>query len=107
MNTVAMPNNGPVNSITPSLYFPRLQVNSRGEIVLATSKDGSLTTGILVGKTPTSKSTLPLGIKLEDWEVCGELKDFDGAVNITLQQCLHPSHRCVVIQSLTNAERNA
>lgn len=84
-NVVKLPNTGPVNSTVGSTYFPRLQFNGRGEIILATSKKGNLTTGILVGLTPESKSELPLGTKFVDWEVCGELQDYSGGVTVTLQ----------------------
>lgn len=84
MNKVALPNNGSVNSSIPNLYYPRLQINKRGEIVLATAKHNTLTTGILVGKLPNSQSTLPLGKKFDDWEVAGELSDYDGEVEVSL-----------------------
>jgi hypothetical protein len=64
--------------------YPRLQSNKRGEIVLVTLKHNTLSTGVLVGKTPDSKSKLPMGIKLTDWEVCGVLTDYNGSVRITL-----------------------
>ena len=67
------------------IYFPRLQVTKRGEIVLATGKQGILTTGILVGKTKECKSELPIGQKLTDWEVCGGLTDYNGKVTVTFQ----------------------
>jgi hypothetical protein len=84
MNQVLLPNDGRVDSITPNLYYPRLQVNKRGEIILATGKEGSLTTGILVGKTPECVSALSLGKKFDDWEVVGELTDYDGEVQVSL-----------------------
>jgi hypothetical protein len=67
------------------LYYPRLQVNKHGEIVLATYKKGILTTGILVGRTPWSKSTVPFGRKFSDWEVVGELTDYGGEVEVCLK----------------------
>lgn len=67
------------------LYYPRLQVNKRGEIVLALFKQGSLTSGIMVGKTAKSKSTIPLGQKFDDWEVAGELEDYNGEITVTLK----------------------
>jgi hypothetical protein len=68
-----------------SNLYPRLKVNDLGEIVLAISKEGTLTTGILVGKTPESKSKWKLGKRFADWEVVGELRDYDGEVNICLR----------------------
>ena len=69
-----------------NVYHPRLMVNRLGEIVFATgiSKCG-LTTGILVGKTDDSTSTVPIGKKFTDWEVAGELRDYDGKVTITFE----------------------
>jgi hypothetical protein len=84
MSKVVLNNSGPVDA-GHDIYFPRLQVNKRGEIVLATGKDGFLTTGILVGKTKESKSEVPIGKKFTDWEVCGELTDYDGEVTVTFQ----------------------
>ena len=67
-----------------NLYYPRLQVNKLGEIVLALHKsEGGLTRGILVGKTENSNSKLEIGSKFSDWEVVGELKDYDGDVSTT------------------------
>ena len=74
-----------IDSVVPNLYYPRLQVNKRGEVVLATGKQSTLTTGILVGKTTFSESQLPIGTKLVDWEVCGELVDYDGEVIVSLR----------------------
>lgn len=86
MKVVKLNNNGPVKTISDiDLYFPRLQVNNKGEIVLATSKKGSLTTGILVGRLPKCKTKTPIGKKFDDWEVAGELVDYDGKVSITLE----------------------
>jgi hypothetical protein len=85
MNKVNLKNTGPVNSGIPNVYFPRLQVNKRGEIVLATSKTGSLTTGILVAKTPESTSKIQIGQKFDDWEVAGELTDYNGEVSVTFE----------------------
>ena len=76
-------NNGRSDSTIENLHYPRLQVNNRGEIVLAISKKDTLTTGILVGKTPESKSTLDIGTKWTDWEVAGELADYDGEITAT------------------------
>lgn len=84
MNQVVLRNTGSVDA-GHNLYFPRLQINKRGEIVLATGKEGSLTTGVLVAKTPESKSTLSIGQKFTDWEVCGELQDYDGEVSVTFK----------------------
>ena len=69
----------------PNTYYPRLQVNKHGEIVLALYKHDYLTTGILVGKTPDSKSEWPIGKRFDDWEVAGELEDYDGQITITLE----------------------
>lgn len=95
MTPLLLRNTGPVDDIVPmkttlgwplnTLYFPRLQVNKRGEIILATFKHGSLTTGILVGKTPESKSTLSIGTQCTDWEVAGPLVDYDGDVQLTIR----------------------
>ena len=68
-----------------SFCYPRLQINKLGEIVLATGKKGRLTTGILVGKTPECKTTWPIGKKWDDWEVVGELTDYDGQVLIQIE----------------------
>ena len=80
MNKIILNNYYPIQSP----YFPRLQVNKRGEIVLATSKDGGLTTGILVGMLPSCTSDLVVGKVLVDWECGGELIDYDGDVAVTL-----------------------
>ena len=82
---VLLPNKGPVKSIFPNLYYPRLQVNRRGEIVLAISKEDTLTSGILVGKTANSTSVVPIGKKFDDWEVVGPLTDYDGEVVVSLK----------------------
>ncbi len=66
-------------------YYPRLQVNKRGEIVLATKKEDTLTTGILVSKTPESTSTLPIGQVLQDWEVVGPLVDYNGKIDVRFE----------------------
>ena len=68
-----------------SFSYPRLQINKLGEIVLATKKEGNLTTGILVGKTPECNTKWPIGQKWSDWEVCGELVDYDGQVTIQIE----------------------
>jgi hypothetical protein len=68
-----------------SFCYPRLQINKLGEIVLATGKKGRLTTGILVGKTPECKTKWPIGKKWDDWEVVGELTDYDGQVTIQIE----------------------
>lgn len=67
-----------------NLYYPRLQVNKHGEIVLSVLKEGSLTTGILVGKLSDSQSRVPIGKKFVDWEVAGELVDYNGDIEIRL-----------------------
>lgn len=83
---VVLNNTGSVDNIVPGLYFPRLQINKRtGEIVLATSKHRTLTTGILVAKTPDSQSKFPLGKKFDDWEVVGPLEDYNGEITITIR----------------------
>lgn len=74
-----------LNNQDYSFSYPRLQINKLGEIVLATKKEGGLTTGILVGKTPECKTQWPIGKKWNDWEVCGELVDYDGQVTIQLE----------------------
>jgi hypothetical protein len=83
MNTIVLNNNGPCDSVIPNIYYPRLQINKKGEIVLATGKKGTLTTGILVAKTPECKSPFPIGKKFDDWEVGGELTDYDREVTVT------------------------
>ena len=68
--------------------YPRLMRNKSGSIILATHKEGSLTTGILVGFTEdatVSEKRMNLGRKFVDWEVGGELKDYDGEVEISLK----------------------
>jgi hypothetical protein len=82
-NKIHLKNDGSCNTAY-NLYYPRLQINKRGEIVLAISKERTLTKGILVGKTPESKSLLQLGTKCVDWEVAGELTDYDGEITVTL-----------------------
>jgi hypothetical protein len=72
------------NTTGVKFHYPRLQINKAGEIVLATSKEGSLTTGILVGKLPHCQSTLRIGRCCTDWEVVGELTDYDGEIEIVL-----------------------
>jgi hypothetical protein len=98
------------------LHYPRLMRNKRGEIVLATHKKDSLTTGIYVGQVEGTKphklvgpvaevesgqilsmarfrrlarrveGQVPtFGTKWTDWEVCGELTDYDGEVTLTLK----------------------
>lgn len=83
MNTVVLNNEGPPN-LFPDSYYPRLQINNRtGEIVLAVHQGISgLTTGILVDKTADSKSPFGIGKKFTDWEVAGELVDYDGEVAV-------------------------
>lgn len=46
---------------------------------------GSLTTGILVGKTTDCKTQWPIGKKRNDWEVCWGLVDYDGQVTIQIE----------------------
>ncbi len=77
----------------PNLHYPRLQTNRLGEIVLALSKKGSLTKGILVGKLLDSRSTLSIGQKCSDWEVVGELFDYDGPVTMTMKNRVLASPR--------------
>lgn len=64
--------------------YPRIQVNKHGEIILALGKEGILTRGILIAKTPECKKPYKLGLYMEDWEVTGELVDYSGGVTITL-----------------------
>lgn len=90
MTLIALNNDGPtLDRLTDevcNLYFPRLQINKRGEIVLALSRSpNGLTRGVCVGKTPDSKSTLSIGQLLSDWEVCGELQDYNGEVTVTFR----------------------
>lgn len=81
MSQVKLNNGG---SAEGNLYYPRLQVNKHGEIVLSVFKDGhGLTHGVLVGKTPDSKSKVSIGQKFSDWEVGGELVDYDGEVQVS------------------------
>ena len=70
-----------------NLYFPRLQVNKRGEIILALSKAKcGLTKGIFVGMIHGRKSkTIALGQVFDDWEVCGEFEDYDGEVTVSFK----------------------
>lgn len=84
MPLVKLMNGNSENSIG-NLYYPRLQINRLGEIVLSLYKEGNLTVGILVGKTPESKSKWEVGKRFDDWEVVGELTDYDGSVDICLQ----------------------
>ena len=84
MNKIELSNKGSVDCFIPGLYFPRLQINKLGEIILATGKEGSLTTGILVGRTKSNQSGLPMGQKCDDWEVVGELEDYNGTVEISV-----------------------
>ena len=77
--------NGRMDAAIENLYYPRLQINQNGEIVLAVSKHKTLTTGILVGKTSTSKTPFKIGTKFSDWEVGGELEDYDGEVVIRIK----------------------
>lgn len=88
---IKLNNTGPVDCIVKNLYFPRLQVNKRGEIVLAISKSKKygLTKGILVGKTKDSTSKLDIGTKITDWEVCGELTDYNGEVSVSFKNMVN------------------
>jgi len=76
---------GTPNRDLSDVYYPRIQINDQGEIILAVSKSGSLTSGILVGKTADSKSIVPIGRKFTDWEVAGELQDYPHPVSCTFQ----------------------
>lgn len=84
-SVVELNNDGPVDSTIENLYYPRLQVNKHGEIVLATVKHGTLTTGILVGYVAGSIERLDIGTKFDDWEVAGLLEDYDGEVTVTIK----------------------
>lgn len=84
MNKIILQNEGSADS-GHNLWFPRLQVNKHGEIVFATGKSGTLTTGILIAKTPESKSKLTIGQKCDDWEVVGELTDYNGEVAVSFE----------------------
>ena len=90
MNKILL-DNKQATVLDSNLYYPRLQVNTLGEIVLAISKEGSLTKGILVGKIKDSKSPVPIGKKFDDWEVCGELTDYDGEVIVAFQNEIQAS----------------
>lgn len=68
-----------------SHHYPRLQINKCGEIILATGKDNNLTTGILIAKTPDSKSKIPIGKKFDDWEVAGPLVDYNGQITVQFE----------------------
>jgi hypothetical protein len=68
--------------------YPRIQINKLGEIVLAIKKNGGLTEGILIGKTEGSKSNCKLGSYYVDWEVCGELEDYTGSIEICISNTL-------------------
>lgn len=70
------------NGNLSNCFYPRLQYNARGEIILAIRKKDTLTEGILVGKTSDCKSTSPIGQHIVDWEVCGELLDYNGDVAV-------------------------
>jgi hypothetical protein len=68
--------------------------NKRGEIILALSKTGSLTTGVLLGhiedavpaKYVWGGDILPeQGICWTDWEVGGELEEYNGEITITFK----------------------
>ena len=83
--TILLNNTGPVDSTIKNLYYPRIQVNKHGEIILAIGKEDTLTKGILIGLTPDSKSKIPLGRKFDDWEVVGDLEDYSGEVSVTLK----------------------
>lgn len=85
MQTSVTLNNDGSSNDSYNIYYPRLRVNKLGEIVLATSRSNGLTTGILVGKTPNSKSDVPIGFKCCDWEVVGNLEDYDGEVTVTFR----------------------
>lgn len=95
MSTTIVLNNQPIDEHTfvPNTYYPRLQANKQGEIVLALYKHGSLTTGILVGRIPGSAADqlcyfaepYRIGEKFDDWEVGGELTDYDGEVELTIK----------------------
>lgn len=93
MNKVELSNHPYIdhkNISMQKLAYPRLQVNGRGEIVLVTSKDGNLSRGVLVDKTPESKSNLPIGISFSDWEACGILIDYIGEVNASISNKFKP-----------------
>lgn len=85
MSKITLDNTGPVDCTIPNLYYPRLQINKHGEIVLAFSKENGLTRGILVGKTKECKSVFSIGKKFTDWEVVGELTDYNGEVTISIE----------------------
>jgi len=78
-------NNRENTSTFKNLYYPRIQINKHGEIILAISKKETLTKGILIGLTLDSKSELPIGTKFDDWECAGELKDYDKPMTVTFE----------------------
>lgn len=92
MEDINLPNHGRPIDFAPGLYYPRLQVNGRGEIVLATYKDPKygLTQGILVGYTPDAiqPRRWKIGQKFSDWEVAGELVDYDGEVTVRFKNAV-------------------
>ena len=73
------------NSTIDNLYYPRIQINKHGEIILAISKENTLTKGILIGLTLESKSKVKIGTKFDDWEVVGGLKDYNLPMTITIE----------------------
>jgi len=67
--------------------YPKLQVNRKGEIVLAFSKKSTLTRGVLVGFTEDIKpedKQFEIGKIFDDWEVVGELFDYEEEVHMYL-----------------------
>lgn len=66
--------------------YPRLMQNKRGEVILAVSKEKTLTTGILLKNTgKADEFQFQAGTFFTDWEVAGELEDFNKAVTVVFK----------------------
>jgi hypothetical protein len=86
MSNVTLYNADPSRSMFSNLCYPRLQANKKGEIILALSKEGLLTRGILVGYTDqAANKKIPIGTYFADWEVAGPLTDYNGEVSVTFK----------------------
>ena len=68
-----------------NVYYPRLMVNRQYEIVLAMSQHNGLTTGIYMGQADEHEPHWPIGKRFDDWEVAGQLVDYDGPVTVTFE----------------------
>lgn len=88
--------------------YPRIQCNKKGEVVLAFSKSrGSLTRGILIGFTedctiPKNKR-LPIGKMWDDWEVGGQLADYDGIFEINALKIANKEPKREKVQILSQS----